>query len=259
MALDLRKVELVPTNNTSPAGGAGTATSIDGSSTDQWITRLPSPETGTVDVDFNEQFQAAAATNTSASNDVENGKFWVNNLYAEPVAPGLLYWKSDSAADDNTLKVRTWMREGSSLVVEDIILNGTAAVNGARTVVRAFRSVVLNVSDDTIAANTGKLTGYIGGTSSGDEVVTIHPGVSWATGELEFGASATLDDTVEVANRTTDPVVTYSRPRNEATALDLGTLTAESYRKIWGRHRVQPGMPLVTEVVVDWDLQGDEI
>jgi len=251
----LRQSILRPADSSSPAGGGSTEDDITGATTNEWFPMLAAPASGDLGVDHAEQFQAACYHNLSETNNLLNSLFWCRNLLSVPGAAGTSKFVSSSSDDDNTKKMRTWLKVGSALIVEDVILNGTSQVSGFQNLSECYLSRVLLVSSDVATNLVGELTQSVG--SGPEEIGRIPAGMGWASGELEFAASASLNDTVEVANRHTSPGLTFTRPRNSSSALDTGTIEAESYRKIWGRHRRQPGMPALGQVDLKFRLEGD--
>ncbi len=256
--LELQSCSLVPTGNSAPSGGGCSGVQITGTTIGDWIASLSAPSSGALDVGFAWQYQAACLVNTNAyAHNFVSGQWWIPQIYVDPTTPGAMNIVSASSLDSATTKIRNWSNVGGSLIVEDIILNGVTAVNGAHTNIRTYRSVALVTSSDVLTVVNGPLTI----TNAGGGGAIIPTGASWASGEVSFSASATANDTVATANRldTTHVVdsLTYTRPNSVATALTIPTLPAAGgYGKIWCWEKMQPGMPPVPEVDLYWAAQG---
>lgn len=243
-----RTVELVPANDSDPAGGNPTETEITGASSAEVLPPMAAQESGTLGTDIERQYQGADIHNLSTTDNLVSPYFFVYGLIQVPVSAAKLRYVSTSSSDGATKKRRHWIKVGSSMLVEDVVLNGTSQVAGAQNAAEVYASRTLLASNDQPTTLVGDLTLSSGNSAPGTEIAKIINGYDWMTGQLDAGWFSTLSPTSTWTNRKTDPSVTYTRPGNLATAItcpvDIPAVVSDpSYGRLVFRQTLEPGMP----------------
>ena len=269
----LNRAANVPTDNASTAGGAMDAAQITNAADGEWCPQLVAMQTGVIDTDTVLQYQLAYVYNAGDA-DWSSGGLYVDNLLIRPTTPGIINLVSTSADDNASKFVRvvgvTLVSAVLTLVIRDIVLNGTTPVSGTDTWVRVERLELRNSTGGLLATAAGRISATIG--SGTPEAIGAIPApiaipgggytsYSYATGEHEYAVASVIGDMATYANRITDPFDgsgTWVRPNSSATMLALpATLTAGDRCGIYRRQTLQPGVPSCNPLTLANKLYGN--
>lgn len=244
--IKLKLAANIPTDDSSTAGGSMSATEVTNAAPGEWMPKLVADESGTIDVNIQQQTQLAYMENAHATDSVDKLGFYMDNLIIHPALAGLLKITSTSASDGATKKVRAWGICAGVLDTEDITLNGTTQVTGLKSWTRIERTATLLVLDDSVTTPTGRLDLVVGSEAIGHHTA----GNSYASSEFEFACPTSIGDLDTFANRrATVSVPAWSRPNTAATRVYVrndsanSTLTAGQKQGVYCRQTLQPGIP----------------
>lgn len=259
----LRKSANHPSDDTSTAGGAKTATTITNGSVGEWFTRLRAKLSGVIDApaDVSKEYQKVFVENISGADSLLDGLIYVLNGMKIPPSSGLISFEPSNAADDNTKKIISYVENGSNLFDTDsVTLNGLTPVSGAVTSIRAFRCKLCLVSNDALTPAAGDIVIKI----NGNVVGKIPQGYSFATSEVKLWVVSTTDDTGTSTNRKTAPGgSTFTLAVDSASAISIrnnpssDTLAFGEAQGVWGELTLQPGSPAFNGVEVVLAIDGD--
>lgn len=265
-----------PTDDTSTAGGgpASPKVVINNSFVGEWLTRMVAQATGTIDVNIELQFQKAFwdQQNGFGKNLLDAFVYVLNLLRSfDVITAGNMEFVSTDAGDNTTKKVRIHgqRNDNNLLDTEDVVLNGLTQVAGVKVWKQVFRLELLLSINDTKTTATGNISAILSDGVNPDETTgQIPSGMSWATYEFEVGMVATtgtsgVPETSSVANRKTDPGLTYSRPNTPATAIPIrnnvgnDTLNDGEHQGMWLKQTLQPGMTPAGQIDAFMFIEGD--
>ena len=259
----LRKSANHPTDDTSTAGGAKTATTITNGTVGEWFTRLRAKLSGVIDavLDVAKEYQKVFIENVSGADSLLDGLIYVYNGMSIPPSQGLISFEPSNAADNNTKKIIAYGEDGTNLFNTDsVTLNGLTPVSGAVTFIRAFRCKLCLVSNDALSAAAGDIIIKI----NGNVVGKIPAGYSFATSEVKLWVVSTTDDTGTSTNRKTAPGgSTFTLAVAPASAISVrnnpasDTLAFGEAQGVWGELTLQPGSPAFNGVEVVLAIDGD--
>ena len=261
--IKLRKSNAHPSDDTSTAGGAETATNITNATIGEWFPRLRAKLTGILDnaPDLSKQYQKVFLKNISGADSLLDAKVYLRNGLDLPPSNGVVSFQSTNSADDNTKKI-ICMAENTSnvLVFDSVILNGVTLASGVIPLIRAFRCRLALVSTGALTTAAGDISIFI----NGNLVGIIPQGYSFATREVKLWLVSTTGDSGTSTNRKTAPAgSTFAWANTLAAAIpirnDLGndTLGPSDAQGIWGEVTLQPGSEAFNGVDVVLAAYGD--
>lgn len=204
--------------------------------------------------------------NTNAADDLTNATIFIKNALDAPTITGTIKITTVAAGDDDRKCVKIIGKNAAgNYVEEDVTL---PAVPGD---VFSTTSFLLNeeiwVGLYLLAADL--LTADVLTTAAGDITLTrgaqelgiIPEGAQTASGLIDIGLAAALDDATTAANRLTAPAgIVFSRAKDDASALDVanaGTLTANTNQAIWFKLTLKAGLLPIEKLQLGVFIDGD--
>lgn len=212
----------------------------------------PNPISGTIDA-HNKIF----IKNTNGTDSAFACLIWIDNSLDDPPALQTISAVSTSASDNTGYKLRiSGFASGSPLQV-DLTMNGTTPV----TTVSQFdliTSVEFMTTGNVLSNPVGEIT--ISSTSGPTVLGKLPAGIPTAQSIISIGIESVIDGTTTIADTTTAPGPTLSRPRSVGTSLGFansGTLPAGSAQGIWSRLRLPAQTKTVTSDTVSLAFQAN--
>ncbi len=249
------EAQYMPANDTDTVGGEKTSSEV-ASAIGGVFHRVVAESEGGGEV---HQYKKTFLCNINETDDLTDCAIWLANGLDDVASDGTVTITSASEDDDDTYIVRVVGLNDSTpaeIITEDIICNGTTPATGTRIFSAVNRAELRYASTGALAGANGDIT------IEADSVVLgiIPEGSNCALAIVDVGITSSLDDDSTTADALTAPAsISFSRPRDEAGALDVansGTLSAESGQGIWWRLTVPAGIPPAPELEIKLELKG---
>lgn len=252
-----------PSNDSNAAGGAKTTTALTGGATGEVLTRLKAAATGTPDNsgDLRRQWQKLfGGVDEEASESALGVGFFLGNGLKRPAGAGIGKLVTTGSEAGKTARFIGVNLAGTAIVTLDVNLTGTAGEHSiGSSMLWVERVQIRDTSSGAPAVLSNAATVRVGS----EDVGSIRAGLGWATGEVQIGVVASIDDSGTSTNRLTAPAgITYSRAYSEADALsvrndpDNADLDPGEHQGVWLQQTLQPGMPPFRGIQLDLRVVG---
>lgn len=229
-----------PTDDTSTAGGAISATLIDNSSVGEWLPNLDGQVKGGTD---QYQWQVAYVHNTSATDTLVDPSVSRFSTLDTAVNEQRARITSTSGSDGSGKFVRLYGRTTDSgpLKFEDVTLAASSTADSTGIFAQYYRAELRSTSTGELVTAAADIE--IEERDSGFNVGFINAGTSVATNEWKMAVPASIGDVSTFSNRRTEPAgLTYSGIASDSVDLPAN-LGPGQYCAVYCRQRAIPGMP----------------
>ena len=205
-----------------------------------------------------EYFGKCHIKNINATYDLLDSVIWIDNILTDPSATGTLKITTTGVGDNDTKYCRIIGEDnGGTPTFENVILPATPGDVYSTTQWLLNRRLVVelrSVADNSLTLSSSDIY-IIRGTVLGK----IPEGRYDASGRIDIGVEATLNDSTTTINRLTAPSgITFYRA-NESNALSVansGVLTAGAYQSVWVRLTLHDGALPVNYSYPDLSVDG---
>jgi hypothetical protein len=246
--IKLFKSTNTPTDDTSPVGGAISATQILGATIGEvfrTITANPAGSSSQV------RYQKVFYKNTNASLPLNAATIFLANSLDDTPGNGTCTVQSDNSADGSALQAQVIGIDNTGTPNQEIlILNGTNLVTGVVVWSQVWKVIIQANGTSTPTATTGNITVSVGGIVLG----AVPAGFYSATAEIKISAASALNDASSSVNDLTAPAgFVFTKPRTYNTGLNVansGSLTAGAGQGTWVQQTIPAGLATSTDVQI---------
>lgn len=245
-------------DSTTSVGGAVGSTLISSATVGQVHYRVSANASGGGDL---VRYSKIFDVNDHATDDIDSYGIWMSNSIDTLGTAATIQFVSDSTSDDSTKMITVIGKSsGGSPQSENVTMNGTTEVTTTLTYTGRVRWILRNSTTKAVTTAAGTITGSF----SASTVGVIPPGMFSATGEIDLGLAASLNDSATIATPLAAPSsVTFSKPRVSGSKLVVdsggGTLTAGDAQGIWSRLTLPELMQPWSQTQVSIKGEGDAV
>ena len=233
------------TNNNDPVGGSrDEGNQINTDDTGKVFGTISAPADGEPDGKF---IGKVHIFNNHSTDALTNAKVFMDNLLDDPGVNGVLKIETTNSEDNNTKYVKVICENTVGTPDSEIVVlpSDSPSVKYSTRQAMAGRRITCElrlVSNNTVTTAAGNIYIY----DSNQTLLGMIPaGKKYASGNYDIGLAPTLNDNSVTVNRLTEPDdITFTRARNEETAISVansGTLSAQSDQAVWIRWTAQDG------------------